>query len=559
MQHLLALLLALAVPVILWIGRDLTFLRDQWDVVLSPSGWSTKTILGPFGEHLSAVPILVDKTLFVTVGLDHYWVFRLVGLLVHLACVALFFAVVRQRRDATTALLVTLPVVFFGSAWEIVLWPVISFSGSVLGGLATLLLLPRRTLRAGAACVALLAFSLASSSFGLCILAGVAVEILWQRDRRSRLWIVALPSVLYIAWFLAYNRHPAHQGALEYGRVPSYVFRTIAGTVGGYVGLPLSRDLTGDSYHYLLVAALSATTAALLCALAWKMFKRRSISGRQAMLLVTLSTYWVSLAVARSFIDAPFTSRYLYPATFFLILFIIESVAPGRGFHGRSLAALAAAATVACVLNLIWLVHAGDQRRRWSRTVVAEVSALEMMRGSVKPTFAPDRARAENLVAGPYFAAIDRYGSSPAESARNVVDEPEYARNAADQTLIRAGAIRVRSRDRRTVHAGAAGSVPVTIDRSAGAAISRRGRCIAVRPLSQARATVEAAIRAPVVWLGSSVSSRPLDISMRRFASTFTPLQRTSAVETSLRDVTHAGGDVAWHIRVASLSSFTIC
>ena len=89
--------MALASMATLVKGRGLTFFYDEWAWVMRRRGWSTGVFLEPHNEHLSLLPVTVFKLLFVTVGLSHYGVYRVVGLLFHLTCVTLVFLLVRRR------------------------------------------------------------------------------------------------------------------------------------------------------------------------------------------------------------------------------------------------------------------------------------------------------------------------------------------------------------------------------------------------------------------------------------------------------------------------------
>ena len=85
---LLAGLMVGAAALILVKGRGLIFFYDEWAWVMRRRGWSVGTFLEPHNEHLSLVPVTIFKVLFVTVGLSHYWVYRLVGVAFHIALVA---------------------------------------------------------------------------------------------------------------------------------------------------------------------------------------------------------------------------------------------------------------------------------------------------------------------------------------------------------------------------------------------------------------------------------------------------------------------------------------
>ena len=80
----LGLLMALAAVVLYRKGLGLTFYYDEWSIVMERRGWDLDTLLEPHNEHIAFLPILVFKLLFVTVGLDDYWAYRVVAIAVHL-------------------------------------------------------------------------------------------------------------------------------------------------------------------------------------------------------------------------------------------------------------------------------------------------------------------------------------------------------------------------------------------------------------------------------------------------------------------------------------------
>jgi hypothetical protein len=100
-----------------------------------------------------------------------------------------------------------------------------------------------------------------------------------------------------------------------------------------------------------------------------------------------------------------------------------------------------AVAVLSTAANL-WLLH--DEWKKQvdiSRLQRAALTALEIERGRVSPSFAVNSADtnipfAGIVRAGPYFAASDAYGS-PAYSLPELASAPEYARAAADRTVAR--------------------------------------------------------------------------------------------------------------------------
>ena len=72
----LVAMMVVASAVILAKGRGLTFSYDEWDWIVGRIPWRTDVLLTPHNGHLSLVPLLIFKVLFVTVGLKAYWVYR---------------------------------------------------------------------------------------------------------------------------------------------------------------------------------------------------------------------------------------------------------------------------------------------------------------------------------------------------------------------------------------------------------------------------------------------------------------------------------------------------
>src|SRR5215207_9810946 len=101
-----ALLVALALVAAAWIlreGRGLTFFYDEWNWVLTRRSGVTG-LFEQHNGHLVVLPLLVFKALFALVGFEPYWVYRVAGVLAHLLCVGLCFALVRRRLGPLPAL-----------------------------------------------------------------------------------------------------------------------------------------------------------------------------------------------------------------------------------------------------------------------------------------------------------------------------------------------------------------------------------------------------------------------------------------------------------------------
>jgi hypothetical protein len=483
---------------ILYLGRGLTFFNDEWALALERRGWSPADLLEPSNEHLSVVPVVVFKLLLATVGMTHYWPYRLVLVAFHLVCVGLVFVVARRRAGEELALAAAILILFLGSAWEDVFWPFqISFLISVACGLALLLLLERPSGSRDVAACGLVAIAIASSSIGLAV-AAMALTDTGLRRAWGRLWIALVPLVLYVAWFAHYGRSELEGGGsmrVNLTGVPRYVADAAAGAAGAVTGLGL------DWGRPLLLAAVGLAV--------WRL---PFLSRRVATLLVGALAYWSLIALARAHLGAPASSRYLYFGAVLLVLIAVEvlrTVPLGVRFT-RLLAIVVAIAVVANLHEL----RAGARALRVNASVLgAELAALELARGKVEPTFRPDPVRAPRLPAGRYFAAVDEFGS-PAATIDELLAKPEFERQEADRVLVAAlGVTAVPSRGEGGRRAPAVTSVR-------GGTTRRNGPCFEFRADSP-EAALELSVESPL--LVRSPSASPVRVWVRRLATSFRP------------------------------------
>ena len=63
---------SVALLVLVWLGRDMTFYHDEWALILKRD-LSVNGILAPHNEHLSATLVILYRVLIGTVGLGSYW------------------------------------------------------------------------------------------------------------------------------------------------------------------------------------------------------------------------------------------------------------------------------------------------------------------------------------------------------------------------------------------------------------------------------------------------------------------------------------------------------
>ena len=525
-------------------GLGTTFYYDEWNFVMNRREWDVETFLRAHNEHLSLLPVLIFKLLFVTVGLDSYGVYRVLLLLLHVVCVVLVYFLARERVEPPLALGVAAVILFLGAAWNDLLVPFqISFLLSVAAGLGMLIALERRDLAGTIAVALLLAVSLASSSVGIAFGAAAAVHVLVRDDRLSRLWAVAVPGALYLAWLLEYGDPTATSGGRSLTTLakdnlpaaPGYVATAAAGAWGAVTGLGVdwARPLALASFLLL----------------AYVLVRSRALSLRLLALLAAAAAYWGLAAVFRAHVNPPTDSRYLYLGAVLVLLIAVELLPPVLPTT-RLLVVLAVFVGASAIANFGSLRSGSQHLQDWSRYVQAELGALELAGPATRADFAPDPVRAPDITAGKYFAAIRDYDSSPASSSSEIARVGEGERQAADSVLLQALGAAV-------VPEGVAAAEAPAIEASTGGSTTTQDGCVRFVP-SGAGAVLDVSVPGQGL-LVESRSTAPVELRLRTFADGFPqqPFASISAGTSRLR-LPHRP-NVRWHARLSASEPFRAC
>ena len=135
-------MVAIAVPVILYQGRDQWFYLDEWDFLANRSAGSFHDLMAPHVQHWTTFGILVYRALWWLVGINHYWPYQLCVVTLHLAAAVLLRTVMRRAGVnpwiATAA--ASLFALFGAGRQDIVFAFQITFTGALTFGLAHILL-----------------------------------------------------------------------------------------------------------------------------------------------------------------------------------------------------------------------------------------------------------------------------------------------------------------------------------------------------------------------------------------------------------------------------------
>jgi hypothetical protein len=426
-------LTASAVLISVWQSK-LSYAFDDWDLLLGRLGSSLDVFLAPHHEHISIAPVAIYKTLLSAFGLSSPRPFQIVSACLFLAVLVLVFVYLRRRVGAWLALAGVLPLLFFGPAWDNVLWSFqIGFTGSLAAGVGALLALDREDERGDLAACVLLTVGVSFSSLWLPFAIGAAVHVLTGTARLRRAYVFAVPGALWALWWLGWG-HEA-ESAITFDNlatIPQYLLEGLASSLHSLVGMRGLDGQTGtvelDWARILLVGIVALAAVRLL---------RMGRVPRGVWITTAIAlSFWVLSAMNANAFRHPTIHRYQLIGAVLLLLVAAEvwrGVRPSRAVVGGALA-IAVAATVS---NLTLLHHEWETFRSYGERERGELAAVELARDSIAPSFvlAPQVADAGiygNV--GLYLQVADAYGS-PAYSPDELAAAPEGARVAADRTF----------------------------------------------------------------------------------------------------------------------------
>ncbi|MGC1851829.1 MAG: hypothetical protein WA687_05250 [Solirubrobacterales bacterium] len=454
---LLGLAVVISSALLLWLGTDLTYFQDSWAFLVERRGFSAGDFLRPHNEHISVVPVAIQKLLLALFGMESDLSERIVLTAMLGAIAVLLFVYVRRRIGPWPALIAAVSLLFLGPAWEVLLWPFeISLAGSVLCGLGALLVLERDDPRGDLVACALLAIAIGFSSLGIPFVVAATVDVLQRRRSRgwTRAYVPGVPTLLFLAWYAAYGRDA--ESAASLGSVlhaPVFVVEGIGASLASILGLrALAGGIESQQRPYLGLLALAA-----IFALVVYLFARRP--DARGWLRDPAPGLWSALAAMLAFWGlagindlpgrAPWASRYMHVGAIFLFLVaanLLTRVSLGR----RTLLAVAGVAAIAVALNLVPLLEGRDRLEQETILARADLAAIEISRRTVEPDFelTTELAGTPSLIdvkAGSYLAAVDDHGS-PAYTPTDLAVAPEAGRRWADVVLAQALPVSIETR-----------------------------------------------------------------------------------------------------------------
>jgi hypothetical protein len=523
----------------------LTFFGDDWDPLLNRRGFNLDVLLRPHAEHILLGPTLIYKGIQATIGMESLVPYAVISTASFLASAVLLFLYLRRRVGDWLALAGVLPVLFMGTAWEVLLWPFeVSFTASMGAGIGALLALERGDGRGDALACALLVVSLAFSELALSFVLGAAVWMLLARRNWSRVYVVAVPLVLYAAWYAGWG-HTAESHVSLHNLVhsPKYVADALGASAASLLGVPSSRSVwVGRPLLVLLVVAV------VLRIRSPKPLPRSLWSA-----LAILLSFWFLDAISVSPGRGPNASRYQYVGAF-LLLMVLANLLSGIRLRRPAVLGILGVACLAVIVNLVVLRHDYRTMSDWATRARGALAAFEVGGANADPTFTTgpantDIASLNSLEVGPYLSAVEAFGS-PTYNTSKLAGASDEARVAADQLLADAESLHPVAVDRPPPPAGP----PPRLAAGTGGSVTERGSCLTVHGGTGGSSPID--LPRPGVTMFAPPGSAET-IELRRFASSF-PL-RFELRGTEVLLIRSDRAPRPWQLRVSGPGPTRIC
>lgn len=420
----------------LWLTRGASFTKEEFIYIGESNGFSPSSIMDPFGGHLTAITRLLFEVNLRVFG-PAYVPFRLVVIVLVATVAALLFVLVRRRVGPLPALAAAVIVLFLGTTPEVMEGWTTMWVQATAAGLGALVVLDRGGRRSDAIACALLVVSVLSFSIGVAFAIGVAAWILAEGGRR-RLWVAAVPLLVFAAWWLwALKFDEGFQTLSNILLVPTWAADSLAAAGSSISGLGV--DLTKPVDPITIPLGWGRIVAAGCIALAVWGLRRRGPSPLAWAAGAFLVSMW--FAEALSYSSETFTKRtpdldrYAYPVSVGLLLFLAAS---HRGWvpSRRALVTIFGILLFALPVNIWQMRERGEVVRTESETAQARLAMIELEAANVSPDFRAIQP-GDGVVpyaAGGYLAAVDRFGSFGL-SLDELESASEDVRAAADETL----------------------------------------------------------------------------------------------------------------------------
>jgi hypothetical protein len=440
-----------------------------------------------------AGPLVVYKLLYETLGIGSYLPYRLLALALLVLASALLFELCRRRIGYLAALPLAILPLFLGAGAEVIASALrVPSQFALCSGLGALLALEEEGRRRDVLACVLLVIAATSHPVGLAFVAAGAVRVALRpaASRWRDAWIVAIPAVIYMLWYVAFREPSNAESASSVGDVLDFAVNSLTALWGAATGFFRPPWVHGRDY----LNGFSAVAAgAFAVAVAFRLRHPRDVPASLWAALAALAFLLVAPAFAPGGIRTPTASRYLYPGVVVLLL-VCGELANRVRLRGNL--AIAAVTAVAMLFAISMYSNVRTLKERLSLYVASsailkgELAALNVARQDpgfrvTSTTYLPSAPGQAGPGVGHAIAATDRFGD-PALTLAELEAQPNRVRSYADLTLGRVLGIGLAAPapDQRLV-AAAEPRVEQLLEGEA----RTRGDCVALEPRSDPTST----------------------------------------------------------------------
>ncbi len=543
---------------LLYLGRGMTPLVDQWGYAYAYRSWSLQTLLTPHNGHLMALSILLYKAMFGIFGLESQVPYQLVNYALSASVATLLFVLIRDRVGEVLALAAAILILFYGAGADVIL-PTFAYPNlfGLATGLAALLVLRRRDLKGDVGACFLLTVSIAAYSIGIVFLAGTiaALALRPRGERLRRWWVVAIPLVAYVAWAIwATKFHQQHLYVHNLKIIGSAVVDQASAVMAGLSGLfttpngPLPTENTipiRTTWGPVLVAGLAVLVY-------WRLRRLPRPRGDALVAGVVLLVYFLLVGIALNEFRNTFDTRFVYVGSVLMLLAVAEFVAPYRPSRA-ALAAIGVVFVFSMCANVAELGDVAQSIRAQSSASRAKLAAVELAGPAAGGSVAVEEPPGAMNFSVEQFHELDDDFGLPAYSEAELKDSAPGARQIADEELVRV--IGIEPEPVRSI-APQPGTPPLRVSVPTGDPAPRRhGSCLSFVPSGGAKATALIRLeRGGVAYR----SSAPVEAAIGRFGDL--PSAQLTALAGASRIVVPATASAApWAVGLAASAPMLVC
>jgi hypothetical protein len=248
-----------ALPLYLALSRNVWFNNDDWDYLATRSAGSLHDLFRPHNEHWQTLPILLYRGMWNLFGLDHYQLYELPVLVLHLTAGVLLWIIIRRVGVRPwIGTLVSSVFVLYGAGFQDIIWDFqVGFNAALVFGLAQLLLADHdgRVDRRDYLAIACGVMGLMCAGVAITMVFIVGLAMLLRRGWRVALLQVVPPAAVFGVWWMWIGRSAYGSSKSSVSEIVQFVWRGIT-TSFNNVGWT-----SGTAALLLLVLAVGSTMA----------------------------------------------------------------------------------------------------------------------------------------------------------------------------------------------------------------------------------------------------------------------------------------------------------